>query len=124
MRFLRPSCRSVRSRIPSGSGQRGAEPSGCHPYLASENRRQMALVGEANFQGNRGERLAGPPHQNFCPRDPAFHDVALGTDTDRLFERAAEVVRAQTGHSGEIRQGQPIIQMCLDVVAHPLLPLA
>jgi hypothetical protein len=44
----------------------------------AKNLRQMALVGEPDFQGDRGQRLSGAPHQGFCPLDPPFGNVALG----------------------------------------------
>ena len=62
----------------------------------------MALIGEAGFLRDQGEWLIGLPHQGFRPLDPALHDVALGPDADRLLEGAAEVIRAETSHPGEI----------------------
>jgi hypothetical protein len=50
----------------------------------------MALIGEANFLRDRGQRVIGAPHQGFCSLDPPLHDVALRPDADRLLERAAE----------------------------------
>lgn len=84
----------------------------------------MALVGEANLNRDRGQTLIGPAHQGFCPFDAPFLDVAVGADADRLFERTAEVIGAETGHPGEIRQGQPIVEMGLDVVTNALQPIA
>jgi hypothetical protein len=54
------------------------KPPGCHPSRTAKNVRQMALVGEPDFQGDRGQRLSGAPHQGFCPLDPPFGNVALG----------------------------------------------
>ena len=84
----------------------------------------MALVVEADFQGDQGQRLAAPPHQGFCPLDSPLHDKALRAETDRLFERAAEMVEAQTRDPGEIRQAQPILQMRFNLVAHTLRSFA
>jgi hypothetical protein len=93
-----------------------AKLAGCHAHLAAEDAGEMALIGEAGFLRDEGKRLIGPPHQGFRPFEPALHDVTLWPDARRLLERAAEVIGAETGHSGELGQGQPIIEMCLDVV--------
>ena len=87
------------------SGQRGAEPPGRHARLTAEHLGQMALVGEAGLLCNQGEGLVGSPHQGFCALEPALDDIALGTYTDRLLERAAEVIGAETCHPGKIAQG-------------------
>ena len=57
----------------------------------------MALVGEADFLRDQSKRLLGPPHQGFCTFEPTLHDVALRADADRLLERAAEMIGAETG---------------------------
>jgi hypothetical protein len=41
-----------------------------------------------------------------------------------MLERTAEVVVAQAGDRSKVCQGQPIIEMGLDVVLHALEPLA
>jgi hypothetical protein len=66
-----------------------------------------ALVGEPDFEGDRGQRLSGAPHQGLGPLDPPFGDVALGTEADRLFERAAEVIGAETCDVGEQMDSPP-----------------
>src|SRR5271167_1240014 len=45
-------------------------------------------------------------------------------DARCLLERSAEVIGAETGHPCKLGQGQPIIEMRLDVVLHALQPLA
>src|SRR6516165_8404806 len=84
----------------------------------------MALVGKPSLQSNPGKRLIGPAHQGLSAFETALHDVTLWTDPKRQLERATEVEGTKTGHSGEIGQTQPITQMSLDVVTHPLQPLA
>ena len=80
----------------------------------------MTLVGEPDFPCNHSERLIGAAHQSFCPFDPPVHHVTLRPHTNRLLEAAAEVVGTETCYSGEISQGQSIIEMRLDVVIDPL----
>jgi hypothetical protein len=83
----------------------------------------MALVGEAGLLCDQSKGLVGLAQQGFCAREPALDDIALRPDARRLLEGAAEVIGAQTGHSCEFGQGQPIIEMCLDEVAHALQAL-
>ena len=80
----------------------------------------MTLVGEANFPCDHSERLIGAAHQSLCPFDPPVHHVTLRPDTNRLLEAAAEVIGTKTCHSGEISQGQSIVEMRLDVVIDAL----
>ena len=84
----------------------------------------MALIGETGLLGNRGKRLLGPAHQRLCALEPPSHHVSLRANADRLFEGAAEMIRAETGYFGENCQSQPVIEMGFDVIPHPLQPLA
>ena len=59
---------------PSGSGQRSAEPAGCHSGLAAEDRGEMALVGEPDLLCDQGEGLVGPSQQRFCALQPTLDD--------------------------------------------------
>ena len=68
----------------------------------------MALVGETSLLRDPGKRLIGPAHQRLGALNPTLHDIALGTDPERLLERAAEVIGAKTGDPGEIGQSQAI----------------
>src|SRR5208282_3393032 len=58
-----------------------------------------------------------------CVIEPTLDDIALGTYTDRLLERATEMVGAEASHPGEVGQAQLIIKMRFDVVTHPPQPL-
>jgi hypothetical protein len=84
----------------------------------------VALVDEADCLGNKRQRLVRSTYQSFYAIDPPLHHVALRPHTNRLLKAAAEVVLTETCHSAEIGQGQSIIEMRLDVVAHSLQPLA
>jgi len=84
----------------------------------------MALVSEADFLRDQSQRLIGSAHQRFCPFDPPMHHVTLGPHTNRLLKAAAEVVGTETCGRRKIGQGQPIIEMCLDIVSHALQPFA
>src|SRR5271167_771135 len=97
---------------------------GCDADLSPKDGGQVALVGEANFLCDHSQRAIGSAHQSFCSFDPPVHHVALGSHPNRLLEAAAEVVGTETCHPGEIHQGQPIIEMRLDVVIYALQPLA
>jgi hypothetical protein len=55
-------------------GQSGAKSPGCYAGGTAENLRQIALVGEPDFDGDRGDRLAGRP---------PFHDVSA-RDTETI----------------------------------------
>ena len=108
---------------PTQSGlscQLDAVPAGCHADLAAEDMGQVALVGEAGLLRNPDERLAGSAQQTLCAFEPLFHDIALRPNPNRLLERAAEVIRAQTGNVGEHREREIVIEMRLDISAHPL----
>ena len=83
----------------------------------------MALVGKADILCDHGERLIAPTYQGFSPFDPPLHDITLCPDPDRLLEGAAEVIGAETRHPGEISEGQPIVEMGLDVVATRVAPV-
>src|SRR5271165_5188422 len=113
------SWRRIRSGLrQSGSAQRGAELAGCHADLPPKDGRQVALICETSLLRDQGKGLIGPADQGFRPLDPALHYVALRPDARRLLEGTAEVIGAETSHPGEIRQGQPIIEMRLDVILH------
>src|SRR6516164_7054142 len=103
-------------------GQLGAEPTGGHTYLTAEDRGQMALVGKPDLLRNHSERFAGSPQQGLCAFEPAPHHIAPRSSPSRLLERAAEVTGAQTGDVGQHRERKIVIEMRLDVIAHPLQP--
>ena len=84
----------------------------------------MALVGEADFLGDHSQRPIGSAHQSFCPFDPPLHHVTLRPHTNRLLEATAKVVGTETCDPRKIGQGQPIIEMRLDVVVDARQPLA
>ena len=50
----------------------------------------MALVDEAGFLRDKGQRLIALPHQAFCPIEPPLHDVALRPDPRCLLEGTAQ----------------------------------
>jgi hypothetical protein len=108
----------------SGSGQRIAKVTRRYADLSAKDRGQMALVSEADFRRDQSQRLIGSAHQSFCPFDPPVHHVTLRPHTNRLLKAAAEVVGTETCGPRKIGQGQPIIEMCLDVVSHALQPFA
>src|SRR5215469_50389 len=116
-------CSLERGRAGS-SCQRGAVSTGGQTCLAAENPCQVALIGEPDPVSDLGEGLIGSAHQSLCALQPAPDNVTLRTDSDRLFEASAEVIRAETGHASEIGQGQPIVQMGFDVFPHSLQPVA
>jgi hypothetical protein len=62
--------------------------------------------------------------QSLRPLEPTLHDIALRTDADRLLERAAEVIGAETGNPGEIGQRQSVIEMGFDIIAYSLQAIA
>ena len=84
----------------------------------------MALVAKPDLLCDLGKGLIGPTDQSFRPLEPTLHDIALRTNADRLLEGAAEVIRAETRHPGEIGQRQSIIQMGFDIVTYPLQAIA
>src|SRR6516165_7534089 len=100
----------------SGSGQRSAKVTRRYSDLSAKDRGQMALVGEADFLGDHSQRTIGSAHQSFCPFDPPLHHVTLRSHTNRLLEAAAEVVGTETCHPGEIGQGQPTIEIGIDIL--------
>jgi len=83
----------------------------------------VTLISKADPLSDLGKRLIGSTHQDLCPFQSPSHDVALGSNSDRLLEGAAEMIRAETGNSGEISQSQSVIQMGFDVVSYPLQTL-
>ena len=64
----------------------------------------MTLVSEADLLSDLGERLIGSSHQGLRPLQSPLDDVSLGTDTNCLLKRAAEVIGAETCHAGQIGQ--------------------
>jgi hypothetical protein len=84
----------------------------------------MALVAKPDLFSDLGEGRIGPANQSFRVLEPTLHDITLRTNADRLLEGAAEMIGAETGHTGEICQGQPVIQMRLDVIADALQSFA
>jgi len=106
-----------------GSGKSGAEPAGCYADLTSEHLGQMALVGETGFLCNQGEQLGGLAQQTFGTLNPALDDITLPPNPSGLLERAAKVIGTQTRDVGQHAEGKVIVEMCLDVVSHPLQPL-
>src|SRR5271154_359626 len=95
---------------------RSAIAAGCHARPAAKDGCQMALVGEPGLLRDQGQRLIAPPHQGFCPFEPALHDVTLRPRPGRFLERAAEVIRAETGDFGEDGEREVVLEMLLDVV--------
>lgn len=69
----------------------------------------MALVGEASLLRDPGKRLIGPADQSLGALEPTLGDITPRAHSNRLLERAAEVIRAEACYGGEIGQSQAII---------------
>ena len=82
----------------------------------------MALVGKPGLLRDPGKGLVGLTKQTLCALEPAFHDITLRPNPDCLLKGAAEVIGAETGAVGEDGEGEIIVEMRLDVVAHALQP--
>jgi len=82
----------------------------------------MALVGKPGLLRDPGEGLLGLTKQTLCALETALNDIALRPNPGGLLERAAEVIRAQTGDVGQNGEREIVVEMRFDIVAHPLQP--
>ena len=68
----------------------------------------MALVGETSLLRDPGKRLIGPAHQRLGALKPTSHDIALGTNPERLSEKGRSSKRPATiipNNASPVRNG-------------------
>ena len=80
----------------------------------------MALVGKPALLRNQSNGQTSLTQQAFGALDPALNDIALRSNPSRQLERAAEVIRAQTGNVGQHGERKIAIEMRLDEIARSL----
>ena len=62
---------------------------------------QVALVGEPDGQGDVGEGELRVPEHLFDVFEAATEQIAVRRHTERLLERASEMVRGEASHGGQ-----------------------
>ncbi len=79
--------------------------------------RQMALIGEAGFSGDLRKAQATLAQKLASALEPRPHHVAVGSDTNRAPERAAEVEGAEACYAGELVDLYRLVKVGVDEIA-------
>src|SRR5947209_13122487 len=80
-------------------------------------------VAEAEGEADLGYRVFSGGQHYLCLLDPLIGMIAMRRNTERLFKRAAKVVRAQPREAGQHRERNLLGQVLVDISGyHPLLP--
>ena len=88
---------------------------------ATEPTRQVRLIGETALERDFAQRVMGRQHQALCHLDPPTCEIAVRRYTERAFEGAMEMARAQVKDPCELVDGNASTQVGIDVFAQPAL---
>ena len=83
--------------------------------VLAKERGEVTLVGASDLETDLAEGHVSRGQQPLRPLHPARGHVSVGRQPGRALEQARKMGGARLRHSGELGQGEPLLQMGLDI---------